>query len=161
MLTWHSSFWIEISLRLPSLILYCSGTVIFLFNILWWKEYMHVFMFYSSFPTLKIYMACNLSGRWTQFDNYLIKYLPGLHLFYFISCIIICSYLKLLIYLMNAKLFHSKQCFVKLVVGEEVPSFLFRDIAQMMEQFNFSINFFLYVICSKGFRRNLQQVSQK
>ena len=30
----------------------------------------------------------------------------------------------------------------------------------MMEQLNFSINFFLYVVCSKGFRRNLLQVGE-
>ena len=38
--------------------------------------------------------------------------------------------------------------------------FLCREVTQMMEQMNFSINFILYVICSKGFRKHLLKVQK-
>ncbi|XP_050409643.1 growth hormone secretagogue receptor type 1-like, partial [Patella vulgata] len=33
---------------------------------------------------------------------------------------------------------------------------IFREIAQILEQLNYSINFFLYVVCSKSFRNRMK-----
>ena len=54
-------------------------------------------------------------------------------------------------YVMDRNIFEAK----------EPGMVAFREIAQVLELMNSSVNFFLYVLCSKGFRRMLLKILQK